>query len=134
MIPRREVFPHVIEMNYQARRRLGCCVYLVYDGADWLLIDIGYDDTVEEIVDDLHAPPNSVVLPSWIVGAVCEVPGGAFPSYAQGYYKRDNSVYKDWDASARDRDTFRAWIKANVLEQGPEVFAAQVSKHKVAAD
>jgi glyoxylase-like metal-dependent hydrolase (beta-lactamase superfamily II) len=51
MIPRREVFPHVIEMNYQARRRLGCCVYLVYDEADWLLIDIGYEDTVSEIVD-----------------------------------------------------------------------------------
>jgi len=51
MLPRREVFPHVIEMNYQARRRLGCCVYLVFDGNDWLLIDIGYEDTVAEIVD-----------------------------------------------------------------------------------
>ena len=51
MIPRRDVFPHVIEINYQARRRLGCCVYLVYSGDDWLLIDIGYDDTVDEIVD-----------------------------------------------------------------------------------
>ncbi|MBD3674076.1 MAG: MBL fold metallo-hydrolase [Planctomycetaceae bacterium] len=51
MIPRREVFPQVIEMNYQARRRLGCCVYLVYSGPDWLLIDIGYEDTVPEIID-----------------------------------------------------------------------------------
>jgi len=51
MIPRRELFPHVIEMNYQARRRLGCCVYLVHDGPDWLLIDIGYEDTVTEIID-----------------------------------------------------------------------------------
>lgn len=51
MLARREVFPHVIEMNYQARRRLGCCVYLVYDGPEWLLIDIGYDDTAAEIVE-----------------------------------------------------------------------------------
>ena len=51
MIPRREVFPNVIEMNYQARRRLGCCVYLVHDGPDWLLIDIGYEDTVPDIID-----------------------------------------------------------------------------------
>lgn len=51
MIPRREVFPHVIEMNYQARRRLGCCVYLIFDGDEWLLIDIGYEDTVSEIVE-----------------------------------------------------------------------------------
>jgi glyoxylase-like metal-dependent hydrolase (beta-lactamase superfamily II) len=51
MTPRSEVFPHVIEMNYQARRRLGCCVYLVFDGLDWLLIDIGFEDTVPEIIE-----------------------------------------------------------------------------------
>jgi len=51
MLGRRELFPHVIEMNYQARRRLGCCVYLVFDGDEWLLIDIGYEDTVREIID-----------------------------------------------------------------------------------
>lgn len=51
MQPRQEVFPHVIEMNYQARRRLGCCVYLVHDGGEWALIDIGYEDTLADIVD-----------------------------------------------------------------------------------
>ena len=40
--------------------------------------------TVEEIVDRLDAPMNSVVLPKWTVSAVCEVKGGAFPSYALG--------------------------------------------------
>src|SRR3954462_10289275 len=48
--------------------------------------------TVEEIVDDLRAPsPNSVVLPHWTVGAIVAVPGGAHPSYAHGYYGRDNA-------------------------------------------
>ena len=52
MLPRREVFPHVIEINYQARQRLGCCVYLVFnDQNEWLLIDIGYEDTVGEIIE-----------------------------------------------------------------------------------
>lgn len=51
MEPRREVFPHVVEMNYQAGRRLGCCVYLVHDQNEWMLIDIGYEDTVEEIIE-----------------------------------------------------------------------------------
>ncbi len=51
MLPRRELFPHVIEMNHQARRRLGCCVYLVGDTREWLLIDIGYADTTEEIIE-----------------------------------------------------------------------------------
>ncbi len=51
MLPRRELFPHVIEMNYQARQRMGCSVYLVHDRGEWLLIDIGYEDTAEEIID-----------------------------------------------------------------------------------
>lgn len=55
MQARRELFPHVIEMNHQARRRLGCCVYLVYDADEWLLIDIGYQDTLAEIVDLIRA-------------------------------------------------------------------------------
>jgi glyoxylase-like metal-dependent hydrolase (beta-lactamase superfamily II) len=47
---RREIFPNVVEMNLQARRRLGCCVYLVFDGSEWALIDIGYEDTVDDII------------------------------------------------------------------------------------
>lgn len=51
MLARRELFPHVIEMNHQARQRMGCSVYLVHDQGEWGLIDIGYEDTAEEIID-----------------------------------------------------------------------------------
>lgn len=51
MLERRHLFPNVIELNYQAQRRFGCCVYLVYSGSDWLLMDIGYEDTVDELID-----------------------------------------------------------------------------------
>jgi glutaconate CoA-transferase subunit A len=71
--------------------------------------------TVEEIVDRLDAPPNAVVLPSWVVNAVSEVPDGAFPSYAEGYYPRNNVFYKQWDQVSRDRDVFRAWIEKHIL-------------------
>lgn len=72
--------------------------------------------TVEEVVDNLDpASSNSVVLPSWAVTAVACCPGGAFPSYAQGYYQRDNAFYKAWDAISRDRAAFRAWIDKYVL-------------------
>ncbi len=64
--------------------------------------------TVEEIVDRLDAPPNAVVLPSWVVGAVSEVKGGAFPSYAQGYYSRNNAFYKQWDQISREREGFQS--------------------------
>jgi glutaconate CoA-transferase subunit A len=72
--------------------------------------------TVEEIVDDLRAPPNACVLPQWVISAVSLVPGGAFPSYALGYYERDNRFYKAWNAIARERDTFLAWMRRHILQ------------------
>ncbi len=51
MLERRPVFPHVIEMNHQAGQRMGCNVYLVFDASQWLLIDVGFEDTVDEIVE-----------------------------------------------------------------------------------
>jgi glutaconate CoA-transferase subunit A len=73
--------------------------------------------TVEEIVDNLKpASPNSVVLPGWVVDVVAHAPGGARPSYAHGYYKRDNAFYKAWDSISRDRDGFVEWMRAHVLE------------------
>jgi glutaconate CoA-transferase subunit A len=71
--------------------------------------------TVEEIVDDLHAPMNACFLPHWVLAGVCEVPRGAHPSYAHGYYGRDNAFCKAWDGVSRDRDTFLAWMKDHVL-------------------
>jgi glutaconate CoA-transferase subunit A len=71
--------------------------------------------TVEEIVDDLHAPMNACLLPGWALAAVCPVPYGAHPSYAHGYYSRDNAFCKAWDGIARERDTFLEWMKKHVL-------------------
>ena len=71
--------------------------------------------TVEEVVDELTPVPGAIVLPAWVLAAVCVVPGGARPSYAHGYYDRDNDFYRAWDAISRDRDGFRAWMDENVL-------------------
>ena len=72
--------------------------------------------TVEEIVDELDPVAGGVVLPSWVVTAVSVAPGGAHPSYAHGYYDRDNGFYRAWDEVSRDRDTFGAWMKQHVLD------------------
>jgi glutaconate CoA-transferase, subunit A len=71
--------------------------------------------TVEEVVDDLQASPNACILPGWVVSAVSEVPRGATPSYAHGYYERDNRFYRMWDAISRTRESFLAWMQAQVL-------------------
>jgi glutaconate CoA-transferase subunit A len=75
--------------------------------------------TVEEIVDELAPVPGGVVLPGWAIDAVACAPGGARPSYAHGYYERDNDFYVRWDAISRDRDTFTDWMREHVLEAVP---------------
>jgi glutaconate CoA-transferase subunit A len=71
--------------------------------------------TVEEIVDELATSRNATILPAWSIAAVAHVPGGAHPSYAHGYYTRDNAFCKAWDAISRDRDTFSQWMARHVL-------------------
>jgi glutaconate CoA-transferase subunit A len=71
--------------------------------------------TVEEVVDELEPVPGASVVPGWAIDAVCLAPGGAHPSYAHGYYDRDNDFYVRWDAISRDRDSFREWMERHVL-------------------
>ena len=72
--------------------------------------------TVEEIVDELEPRFGAVVLPGWVVDAVSLVPGGAHPSYAQGYYDRDNAFYVGWDEISRNRKQFADWMQQHVVE------------------
>ncbi len=51
MLSRKPMFPGVIELNFQAGEVFGCNVYLVYDGDEWLLIDIGYEETVDDFIE-----------------------------------------------------------------------------------
>jgi len=82
--------------------------------------------TVEEVVDELTPPQtSSVILPSWTVTAIVKVPGGAHPSYAYGYYDRDNAFYIAWENISRDRNGFREWMQKNVLEASPDSFASR---------
>ncbi len=72
--------------------------------------------TVEEIVDRLELRPGGVIVPGWAIDAVCVAPRGAHPSYAHGYYDRDNAFYRAWDDISRDRDTFLDWMRRHVLD------------------
>ncbi len=89
--------------------------------------------TVEEVVESLRGGhPNGCILPHWTVNAIAVVPGGASPSYAHGYYTRDNRFYGAWDRISRTRETFTAWIDEHVMRQGPEVFAARARDRELA--
>jgi glutaconate CoA-transferase, subunit A len=71
--------------------------------------------TVEEVVEKFGPRPFQIVLPSVAIDAVCVEPEGARPSYADGYYDRDNTFYEAWDRIGRDRKRFRGWMEQHVL-------------------
>ena len=75
--------------------------------------------TVEEIVDRLEPRPGGVLLPSWVITAIAEVPGGSHPSYTAGYSQRDNAFYVAWDPISRDREAFGRWIDEHVMDAVP---------------
>lgn len=68
--------------------------------------------TAEEIVDEavIRSDPNRTLIPGFIVSAVCHVPFACHPSYAQGYYDRDNDFYLKWDKISESSDEVRAWL------------------------
>ena len=68
--------------------------------------------TVEEIVDDevVRSDPNRTIIPSHAIDAVVEVPFGAHPSFAQGYYDRDNDFYRAWAGISAEPDQLQAWL------------------------
>jgi glutaconate CoA-transferase subunit A len=74
--------------------------------------------TVEEIVPEFEPRPGAVVLPNWVVSRIAVVPGGAYPSYADGYSVRDNDYYLAWDAISRQRETFLDWLAEYVTTVG----------------
>lgn len=73
--------------------------------------------TVEEVVDELDTHNQGVVFPHWLVKGIAVAPKGAHPSYAMGYYKRDNSFYKQWDEISKNLEIFKEWIETNVLSK-----------------
>jgi len=77
--------------------------------------------TVEELVDEIELKPGGVVIPHWAVTAISHVPGGAQPSYTDGYTTRNNDFYREWDEISRDRDRFLRWLAAEGLADKAEV-------------
>lgn len=68
--------------------------------------------TAEEIVDEsvIRSDPNRTMIPGIIVNAVCHVPYACHPSYAQGYYDRDNEFYLGWDKISSSQESVEAWL------------------------
>jgi glutaconate CoA-transferase, subunit A len=91
---------------------------------------------VEELVDEavVRADPNRTIMPGLIVDAVVVEPFGAHPSYAQGYYDRDNAFYLAWDAISRDEAALQAWLREWVLDvSGRAEYVEKLGRERVEA-
>ncbi|MDQ3005348.1 MAG: CoA transferase subunit A, partial [Chloroflexota bacterium] len=68
--------------------------------------------TAEEIVAEavIRSDPNRTMIPGIVVSAVCHVPFACHPSYAQGYYDRDNEFYLAWDKISESADETKTWM------------------------
>jgi glutaconate CoA-transferase subunit A len=91
---------------------------------------------VEELVDTslIRDDPDRTLLPGTVVDAVCVEPFGAHPSFAQGYYDRDNAFYRDWDPISRDPERLAAWLDEWVLGlDGRAAYAARFGAEALAA-
>jgi len=67
----------------------------------------------EELVDErvIRSDPNRTVVTGADVDYVVEDPYGSHPSYAQGYYDRDNEAYLEWDAVSETHDSTERWLE-----------------------
>jgi glutaconate CoA-transferase subunit A len=91
---------------------------------------------VEELVDAslIRDDPDRTLLPGTVVDAVCVEPFGAHPSFAQGYYDRDNAFYCDWDPISRDPERLAAWLDEWVLGlDGRAAYVARIGAEALAA-
>jgi glutaconate CoA-transferase subunit A len=68
--------------------------------------------TAEEIVDEsiIRSDPNRTMIPGIVVSAVCHVPFACHPSYAQGYYDRDNEFYLSWDKISESAEVTKQYL------------------------
>jgi glutaconate CoA-transferase subunit A len=73
---------------------------------------------VEELVREavIRSDPNRTVIPGMVVSAVVVEPWGAHPSYAQGYYDRDNEFYVAWEGISRNPDKLARYLDEFVYD------------------
>jgi len=118
MTPRRYLFPNVIELNRQAGHRLGVNVYLIEDGGEFILIDVGYEDAVEEIVDLIREMDFPLSACKLLVATHADVDHSQGLAKAKEILKAPVGCHPSCaaDLSAGDTETTFARIRAQGID------------------
>lgn len=125
MLDRKPIFPNVIEMNVQAGRLIGCNVYLIYDQEEWVLVDIGYEEDVEEIVDIIRQLDFPLANCKALIATHADVDHG------QGFAKAKQMIGADVIAHPKAVELLEAGDRiqtfANIEAQGLDLAMPAVS-------
>lgn len=119
MLKRRYLFPNIIEMNYQAGRRLGVNVYLVESGGEFVLIDIGYEDVVDEIVELIRKMDFSLSACRGLIATHADVDHSQGLRRASEILKAPVMAHPDCVATLKSGDTERTF--ARISAQGIDI-------------
>ena len=132
MLERRPVFPHVIEVNHQLQRVLGCNVYIVFDGGEWLMIDVGYTDTVDEVLDLIRQLDFPFAQCKTLIATHADV------DHIQGLAKAKQMLRTSvtaHEAAVRPlEEGDRLWTFAEIAAQGIELDLPRVTVDHLVAD
>lgn len=116
MLERKPIFPNVIELNVQAGYIIGCNVYLIYDQDEWVLIDIGYEETVDDIIELIRQLDFPLAKCKTLVATHADV------DHIQGLAKAKQILRTTVSAHPRAADALRAGDKirtfAEIAAQG----------------
>ena len=95
MIPRNPIYPGILELNFQAREVLGCNVYLIYDNDQWALVDIGYEETVDDFVEIIRKLDFPLSRCTTLIATHADV------DHIQGLAKIKSNIEDDRDGSSQ---------------------------------
>jgi hydroxyacylglutathione hydrolase len=118
MIERKPLFDNVIELSFQAGHVFGCNVYLVYDGTEWMLIDIGYEEVVDELVELIRQLDFPLARCQTIVATHTDVDHSQGLAKAKGLLKSTVTAHRLAVSVLKEGDRIRtmAEVKAHGVD------------------
>jgi len=129
MLVRKPIFPNVIELNIQAGHLIGCNVYLIYDADEWILLDIGYKDHVEEIIDLIRELDFPLSHCKMLVATHADVDHGQGLAMAKQLLKTTVAAHPRAAKLLADGDrlqTFAEIVAQGISEEMPPVVCEQL--------
>ena len=119
MLKRKYLFPHVIELNYQAGRRLGVNIYLIDGGSEFVIIDVGYLETFPDVIDLIRQMDFNLSTCKMVIATHADADHIQAISQARELLKMPIAAHPQSVALLESGDTIQTY--ASIAAQGIEL-------------